>query len=74
MRFFDRVMSQRGASSLPRSAFFFSPARYLSRVSGPSVCRIAATNARDFLQRVATSAISDTNASAPSGAPAIVLF
>jgi hypothetical protein len=29
MRFFDRVMSQRGASSLPRSAFFFSPGAVL---------------------------------------------
>jgi hypothetical protein len=31
---FDRGMSQRGASSSPRSAFFFSPARHLTRFSG----------------------------------------
>jgi len=54
--------------------FFFSPARHLSRLSGIALSPIAATKARVFLRRVATSAISMRVASAPSGAPAIVVF
>jgi hypothetical protein len=72
---FDRAISQRGASSSPAICFFFSPALHLTRFSGIALSPHRSNkSARIFATRRDVGDLYEGSASAPSGAPAIVVF